>query len=421
MRLSIVRNILLIVLSMVCLGPLKAQPFYTHSTHPRVKTLQVIAEDDFERLPILGFEGTTTLAVSFDYLSDEQPLIDYTVIHCNAAWERDNLDELDYLESSFLPQHVETVTPSFNTFVQYAHYEVAFPNDQVKPTVSGNYAVLFHLQDEPDSLLAVATFMVSEEQMIVSGSVSGNTDIDFNAMHQQLTLQIGWTKDVSPYLNPDTELKVLVQQNRRRDNQRWLDHPSRIESTQVYYEHQRQLIFEAGNHWRRFEFTNHRYPGLGVDYIRYHAPVYYAYLNRDEARPIANYRYDQDQNGRYLVHSLNVDDVDTEADYFMAMFSLDAPASVPGGGIYLVGDFTYQETDASTRMEYDLESGMYYKEVLLKAGAYNYQYLVPVRGGLTTSAIEGNHYETPNEYQIFIYYHPFASRYDRLLGVAVVR
>ena len=67
-------------------------------------------------------------------------------------------------------------------------------------------------------------------------------------------------------------------------------------------------------------------------------------------------------------------------------------------------------------MEYDVKHDIFYKDVLLKQGAYNYQYLVNGR----TTAIEGNYYETPNEYVIHVYYRPNGARYDRLVGVSVL-
>ncbi len=401
---------------------LEAQSVFTHGIYPQVKTLQVIANDDFQRLPVIDLTGNTTLQVSFDWLADEQPWIDYTLVHCNAKWERDDLDEMDYLNYSYLPVHCEEVRPSFNTFMQYYHFEVKFPTEEIRPAISGNYAMIFHLQDHPDSIVAVACFMVSEQIAFVSGTSSGNTDIGFQSQHQQVTMEIAWSENKLPYLNPADDLHVLVRQNGRRDNQRWIEQPSRMSKSKAIYEHQKELIFEAGNHWRRFEFTDERYPGLGVDRVRYHSPIYFAYLRPDRARNLDNYRYDQDQHGRFKVHALHVDDMDTEAEYFMAMFELDAPARLDKEGIYLFGEFTCQSLDESTRMEYDWEKGRYYKEVLLKEGAYNYQYLVPTpNGSLSTSFVEGNHFETPNEYQVFVYYRPFGSRSDRLLGTATIK
>ncbi len=409
---------------------LGAQSVFTHALDPNLKTLQVIVDEDFQKLPVIDLEGNSSLVVSFDMLADEQVWLDYTLVHCDAHWVPDRLNEMDYLEYSMLPQHVEDVEPSFNTFTNYYHYAVQFPNDEVQPKVSGNYAMIFHVQDEPDSVVAVATFSVCEQLVFVNGTVSANTDIDFNQLHQQLTLELSWGDRQLANMDAASELWVKVLQNHRRDQERWLERPSRLQTGRAFYEHDKKLIFEAGNHWRRFEFTDERYPGLHVDHVRYHAPIYYAYLNRDKARNLDNYRYDQDQHGKFKVHALHVEDVDVEAEYFMAMFTLDAPAGLDTRGVYLVGDMTHQVLDASTRMEYDRNEGLYYKEMLLKEGAYNYQYLVPVgtkkdadgneQPVLSTSLIEGNHYETPNEYEIYVYYHPFGSRYDRLVSTATL-
>jgi hypothetical protein len=102
------------------------------------------------------------------------------------------------------------------------------------------------------------------------------------------------------------------------------------------------------------------------------------------------------------------------------VFSLKASRQLDKRGVYLLGEFSHQTLDSLSRMEYDDVEGVYRKEVLLKQGAYNYMYVVPEGNQLSTAAIEGNHYETPNEYQIYVYYHPFAARYDRLIGIGVL-
>jgi hypothetical protein len=80
---------------------------------------------------------------------------------------------------------------------------------------------------------------------------------------------------------------------------------------------------------------------------------------------------------------------------------------------------------------------VYHQNHLLKQGAYNYLYLVGTAeesqseddtrsahpeeiSPLRTAPIEGDHYETPNEYDISVYYRPVGARYDRLIGVATV-
>ena len=38
-----------------------------------------------------------------------------------------------------------------------------------------------------------------------------------------------------------------------------------------------------------------------------------------------------------------------------------------------------------------------------------------------TSTLEGDHYETPNRYSIYVYYRSPNDRYDRLVGLGMVK
>ena len=54
---------------------------------------------------------------------------------------------------------------------------------------------------------------------------------------------------------------------------------------------------------------------------------------------------------------------------------------------------------------------------------YIYQYLFVPNGSTTgqTAPLEGDFYQTQNEYSIYVYYRPMGARYDRLIGVTTVR
>ncbi len=415
------RCLVLSCLQMVVILCCSAQAYYTHPIDERVKTLCTIVDDDFQHLPVIDNTDNSHIDISFDYLSNEEPYLEYRVVHCDAQWEADDLSELDYLDG-FLPVRINEAQPSFNTFTNYYHFSVGFPNDDVRLLVSGNYAVIFSHQDDPDTPLAVATFSVSEQMAFVGGEVSANTDIDYRQEHQQLTLQCRWSQQQLPYLDPAHDLKLVVTQNHRRDTRRILPSPSRMETGKAFYEHLHTLIFEAGNTFRRFEFTDARYATFGVEQVTYQPPLYHVRLVADQARSGSFYRYDQDQHGRYLIRSLRVDDVDTESEYFVAEFTLAGAMPPKGsGGIYLSGDFTYGEDTDAYRMNYDTERQCFVTNVLLKQGHYNYQYLVGMPDGqMSTSVVEGNYYETANQYEVYVYYRPMGARYDRLLGVATL-
>ena len=78
-------------------------------------------------------------------------------------------------------------------------------------------------------------------------------------------------------------------------------------------------------------------------------------------------------------------------------------------------------------MTYNPQTKAYEKDMLLKQGGYNYLYAVVPNGNKSTSLyqngdiqvmnkIEGNAWETENEYTIYVCHRPFGSRYDKLIA-----
>ena len=59
---------------------------------------------------------------------------------------------------------------------------------------------------------------------------------------------------------------------------------------------------------------------------------------------------------------------------------------------------------------------------MLKQGYYNYYYAVVPKetNEIDLDRLEGNSQETENEYTILVYYRPFGTRYDQLVGVSTV-
>lgn len=110
-----------------------------------------------------------------------------------------------------------------------------------------------------------------------------------------------------------------------------------------------------------------------------------------------------------------------EADYVITHFSLEMPELI-NTDIFLDGDFTYRRFSPQSRMIYNPTTKCYEKNILLKQGAYNYQYLAVPLGSPQgkTSIVEGNFYQTINEYTVMVYHRPPGSRYDRLVGTTFI-
>lgn len=398
--------------------PMAADDYRTGIFSERFKTLKVELAENPLAPPIINLNTGDRMVVSFDELAEDRSYLRYSLTHCNADWQPSKLVELEYLDG-FNQADVIDFAYSQATTVHYVNYKIVIPNDQMRLKVSGNYLLKVWDESNPDEILLQARFMVNEGGADVMGDVSSITDIDYNKSHQQLSVCVDTER--AKVGDPFNDLITVVTQNGRLDNESVLPHPLRVSGRRSYYEHQQPLIFKAGNEYRRFETVSTSFPGMGVEEISYYEPYYHFKLFTDTPRRDGNYSYDQTQFGRFTVREYNSSHSDTEADYAVTHFSLDMPRQA-GVDLFLDGDFMCRRFDPESLMVFNRATGRYERAVLLKQGAYNYQYLAVPSGSLTgeTGRIEGDFYPTVNEYVVRVYHRAPGSRYDRLIGAAVI-
>lgn len=380
-----------------------------------IKSLQVEVNGDWSLPPVMVLGGGDYIEISFDRLTHEYRDLRYFIKHCNADWSVSDMYEIDYLDG-FNNNCIDDNAPSLNTTVDYTHYSLRIPNENVSLKLSGNYILEIADYDD-DRLLAEVCFSVLEPQISVGAKVSSNTTIDTNKNHQQVSIYIN-SMDYEIRF-PQTELKVYVRQNCRVDN--WVTgiKPSFIGNGRIEYVNDKNLIFNAGNEFRRFEMLNESDVMMGVSKIGYYAPYYHATLYTDQPRK--NYYYDEDQDGRFIIRNNNSYDSATEADYAFVHFTLHSPY-LHDSDVYITGELSNNLFDDYNRMIYNDELQQYEKTLLLKQGIYNYQYLSKAAGAKegNTADIEGDYYETENQYTIYVYHRAFGERYDRFIGFSTV-
>lgn len=367
-----------------------------------IRSLQLLVDDDPLLPPVVTLEQT--VSIEFDELSHDYHRYVCHIEHCNFDWTpTEGVFESDYI-SGFNDRPIEDYENSFNTTQLYTHYRISFPNEETRLRLSGNYRVTVFEDDDREAPLLQAEFCVVEPTMNVTAAVSGNTDIDFNQSHQQLSYAIAYGAD--RVVDPLRELHTVVMQNRRWDT-RVSDLPPNIQkATGVEYTHRRELIFEAGNEFRKFELLDVNRTGLNIDRIRWHEPYYHAMLYPD--KPSLNYVYEEDQDGAFVMRN---DDGDwaTTSEYVWMHFTLQVPRQdVP---VYICGHWANAFPDACCLMEWNEAAGQYEAAVYLKQGYYNYAY-VRADGIL----LDGNFFQTENEYLVLVYHRPQGGRYDRLVG-----
>lgn len=369
--------------------------------------------------PVLYLNENDRVVISFDELGDEFSRLQYKLVHCNADWKPSNLVESEYA-SGFNYADIEDYAFSSNTYIHFVNYRFEIPSDNLAPLVSGNYLVQIFPQDNPDKILLQQRLRVTDQSAAISGKASGRTDKGINTQWQQVKLTVSC--DPNQVTNPLNDLIVTITQNSRPETFRILKQPLQISGSTLTFKSTNDLIFPAGNEYRRFETVRNNYPGMGVDSTRYRFGNYHAWLAESHTRIDGDYVYDQTQHGRYVIDEYNSSDPNLGADYITVHFSLDFPELIDAD-IYVEGDLNNRKFDDNNRMKYNPAMGKYELEMLLKQGSYNFQYVAKSRKGVpkyNTGIIEGNFAETSNEYNINVYLRTPTSRGDRLIGSATI-
>lgn len=409
-RTKIAKTCMAVMLTAV---PIISTAQWSGSSTERLNTLRMIVEGDWERPPVVDMTADETIEFSFDEMSHQYRRFTYRIQHCNALWEPSDILESDFLDG-FNDQPIDDWENSLNTTFDYTHYRLTIPNDEVKLKLSGNYRLSIC---EDGREVAYFKFCLSEGKPLLSASVTDNTDIDTRESHQQVGLEVNYSSlRVRDYTK---ELYTVVMQNGRTDNAVLNPAPTYNAGNKLTFEHCRELIFPAGNEFRRFEIVNMYDYFMNVDRIAFHDPFYHATLMQDTRRHA--YKFDHDHNGRYLIRYNQAHDNDTEADYLFVHFNL-ASERLTGGRMYVYGHFSGGNLTSSYEMEYNPQERAYQTSILLKQGAYDYQYLWVPDGETAgeTKPAEGDWYETRNEYLILLYYRERGSRYDRLVSQLVL-
>ncbi|MDO4755250.1 MAG: DUF5103 domain-containing protein, partial [Parabacteroides sp.] len=190
--------------------------YFTDINNRQIKSLQVKVAGELISNPFIFLGDEQQIEINFDFMGDGFPRYAYNVIHCNGDWTQSQLSPIEYMEG-FQGQTIEDYANTIGTTTtQYANYRLLFPNENIQFKVSGNYAIQVYLEEAPDEILFTACFSVVEPAVAIAATISGNTDIDTNQRHQQVGFTINHRN--FPITFPQTDLKLFVYQNNRRDN-----------------------------------------------------------------------------------------------------------------------------------------------------------------------------------------------------------
>ncbi|WP_294818758.1 DUF5103 domain-containing protein [uncultured Flavobacterium sp.] len=351
----------------------------------------------------------------FDDLFGNEANYYYLIQHCNYDWTPSSMLSVnDYLQG-FDSQRIQNYENSFNTLQIYSRYTLAFPNKFTTIKLSGNY--MLKILNEDREVVFSRKIVIYENEVAVPVQVKrarGMEDIN-----EKQNLDFSVKTNAFIFQSPLQNVKVALLQNGRFDNAIYNVKPQYTIGNDLIYKYDKETQFWAGNEFHYFENKDVRNAINNVLRIT-SGEVYNTILYTNEARGNNPYTYYPDVNGNFVTRNANPNVTNTflEADYTWVFFSLSAPAYFGKNDIYVGGMFNnYAKTD-EFKLEYNEKTKLYEKAIMMKQGFNNFQYIIADKSGKVNSkdAIDGNFYQTENDYNIFVYYRENNERYDRVIG-----
>ena len=384
-----------------------------------IKTSRIFKEGWEMSYPIYHFNDETPLIVTFDEISKNARYYSYSIIHCDADWRQSRFATSEYM-TGFPTNRIKKYEYSFNTVMPYVHYRLTIPNEDVQLKVSGNYAVVVYEDGYENRPVLCRRFSVVEPYTVVSAHAGPARQ----TARQNEWQQVDFTVRTVNYNieNAYNDVKVAVLQNGIWNTARTNVKPLFVRQNELDYRFIDQTLqFLAGNEYRIIDLKSKQYSSTRMAAIEFAPPTWHFFPYLDLSRATSRYVYYEDWNGKYSIQAERTSNPDTEADYVYVHFVLTAAQPFPDAQVYVTGEFCNNGYSIENLMRYNSEERQYEARILLKQGYYNYRYSLLSSKSITDDyQLEGNFYDTENDYVIYIYHRGRSSRYDRLIGVSIV-
>ncbi|KAF2329382.1 type IX secretion system plug protein [Flavobacterium daemonense] len=390
----------------------KAQEVQTEIAPPyNIKTVSFVQNDN-NVVPI--FELGSVFSFQFDDLFGNEANYYFEIVHCDYNWVATDIPKTEYLRG-FDNQRITDYTNSFNTLQGYSHYKLTFPNQfTTQLRISGNY--MLKILNEDKEVIFSRKFVLYENHSTVACLVKRSRNLSNIDFKQNLEFTV-LSNDIV-FQTPLQNVKVLLMQNGDFNTCIKNVPPQYTIGNQMVYKYDKETQFWGGNEFLYFENKDIRAASNNVARIGNNNDVYSSYLYTNHARANQIYTLYEDVNGNFVVKNINGSNQDIEADYAWVYFSLSAPAFQLNKDIYVVGMFNNYSLTPEYKLDYNAEKGLFEKAIMIKQGFTNYQYRVADKKGVIDyeNTVDGNFYQTENEYTILVYYKESSDRYTRVIG-----
>lgn len=383
--------------------------FANSTAQTEIKSLQWGVGNNYG-FPVIETLEHQGLKIAFDIKADYEPDLSIVFKFCNRKWQpypsvflqAQGKDIYRIQNYKRLPLSVEGAD---------YHFQATFPNKEIVFPFSGRWKFFVTSSYDTSEIYTWGEFFVVNKSIPVTvtankareeGRISDNTIFDRTyELRTKITLPLNmhnmYLDGIEIIENRKIAYPVIIDMNDNGDNK--LYETNGHDNFTFIWKN-----LHPGNEYRSVDIRDEdKYPLLKEPQLSYHVETERLYRLGTE-----------DMNGNFILKNFN----DYYADYLPVQINLRADFLV-NRDVYLVGAFNYWEVLPGYKMLY--KDGLYSTVIELKRGKYDYQFVTAPKnedpGEVNWYEIEGNFWETSNEYHIFVDYNsPELGGYDKIIG-----
>ena len=385
-----------------------------------IATAQLFQYGNQLQLPVYTLNSGDRFQLEFDDLEGNFKSYYYTYQLCDYNWKPVNLSAFDYIKG-FTQNRITTYRYSSIALTRYTHYQAILPEQNSLPIRSGNYLLKVFLDGDSAKLAFTKRLLVVENKASVAASVVQLLGAQNFTTYQKVRFTVT-TSDLNAF-SAAQQIKVVVLQNNRWDNAQKDIIPTFVRGNVLDYSNENIAQFPGGKEWRWLDLRSFRLQSDRIDHADYGKTYTNMYVVPDIDRSAQRYVYYPDYNGSFNIVTYESINPFWQGDYATVKFSFTAPGGKPlsSKNIFVAGQFTGFEASDKYKMRFNETTGLYEASVYMKQGYYAYTYLLEDEKGIdNTNILEGNYWETENNYTVLVYYKSFTDRTDQLIGIGQI-
>jgi len=366
-------------------------------------------------IPIVHLQSNQAIFFAFDDLNEEPTRYSYTIIPYQWDWSEPlDLTTSEYLEGYSYSEIDNFVFPEL-TNTNYTAHRFQFPNDDIKPLVSGNYLLVVYETGSEEIAFTRRVFVTGQAFSFVP-DVRGNS-FDRDSL-QKINFTVRYPERYA-HLAPGRDVKVVVLQNGRPDNAQVIEKPALAINRNLRYGYQDRIGFKPGKEFRFVMMQTFDYPQVGTHLVRQgDDDGYEVYLNAQEERSYHPTFFYRDLNGQFVTMNGVQNEEPGDPDYAHVYFTYLKDDPYYQADLYVVGKFSDWQFKDEYKLSFNPREGRYEGEAFLKQGYYDYYYALkhPDSDRIDIDRTEGHSFQTSNEYTVLVYYTTPNGRFDRLVA-----